>query len=220
MKTLEPCCTVFQTDIRVSWDAVRSDATEVPFVPQAPPQLIDGMVSLVDIGVTPPVTTGSVFTYVDASTSTWTEHWVVQPAGWFADATRHSRLKRVNPQPAAQPWTALAPTYTGWWHASVVFTYVAPPSSAPLLPVGTFVFDVRNSSSPAAPLRGRLFRTAVGTTIRDRWVLFSSYVAPQGNSITELHPKAGNAQTLMTEALTLGGSGAEYVDVTYTVAQL
>ena len=213
-----PCCTQIRADEMLPWADTRKQALESPPSPQTPPQLNEGMTSLLDLGTTTEI--GRIFTYVNVATSTWTEHWVVAPGNsWFTDASRHSRLKHANPQPAAQPWSTVRAGYIGWTHAQLTFTYTSPPApgSAPQLPVGTFVFDLRNNT--VTP-KGRLFRTVGGSTIRDRWVLFSTYVKPQGNTIAELHPRVGNAQTLFVEALTAGGSGAEYVDVTYTTSVL
>lgn len=221
MKEHGPCCTSVMKGDSLSWDETRAGAITVPGLMPPPPQLMDGMSTLLDLGTSPATDIGRIHTYVNPVTSTWTEHWVVQPGNtWFTSASRDSRLRYASPQPAAQPWSTVRASYSGWTHAELVFTYQSPPApgSAPSLPVGTFVFDLRNTAAGAA--KGRLFRTVSGTTVRDRWVLFSTYVKPQGNTIAELHPRAGTAQTLFVEALTLGGAGAEYVDVSYTLSVL
>ncbi|MEQ1569331.1 MAG: hypothetical protein ABMA64_27085 [Myxococcota bacterium] len=187
---------------------------------EPPPQLIDGMTGLLDLGATPPTNIGRVYTYLQAASSTYTEHWVLQPAhaGWFTSANATTRLTFASPQPNKVPWGQVAPNFSGWSHAAITYQYTSPPAGPPAFGANTFVFDV-HSTNVAGGVQGRLFRTVDGT-IRDRWILYPTYLAPAGATVTELTPVAGAPAALFQQALTAGGPSSTYVDVTYTVAVL
>jgi hypothetical protein len=162
----QSCCSTLPTSRDRSWPDARDAAVSASSPIAPPPQLVDGMTTVIDLGQPGPPTIGRVFTFVEPATATWTEHWVVQgPPSFFADPTRHTRLEYPRPQPNLPPPGALAALFQGWWHAALTFRYVAPPAVAPPLAVGTFVFDVTCSAAPT-PWQGRLFRSTCGRTAR------------------------------------------------------
>src|SRR5687767_14515114 len=118
MNEAGPCCTRFPTDGAASWKDILAAIAEATGDLEAPPQLNDGLSTVIDLGPAPPTGVGRVYTYVDPATATWTEHWVVQPADFFSNANRRTRLEYPRPQPQPRPWHSLEPQFSGYWHAA------------------------------------------------------------------------------------------------------
>jgi hypothetical protein len=216
---MKDCCAQIDASGNKRWSDVQDLLASVGAAPDLPPQLGLGTDGVWEVPITGPlVNIGSVFTsVVPGPPAEWTESWVLSTDAAFTDPNRTTRLQRADPQPASQALPS------GYWAASLVFSYQPGTSTPPTMPPGGAVhtFDVYNGPLAALVLRGRLFRRHSGSNSQDWWLLYPGYVKPTGTTVTELRPKAGATSTLWNEARPLCmASGGMYVWIAYTRAQI
>lgn len=213
------CCETIPATGDRPWAIVDAALHAVPAA-DLPAQTQEGMTGLMDVPpVGSPPDIGSVSTTFGGGTpGTWTEQWVVSTEAPFTDNTRTTRMQYLSPQP-----TGAQSTPSGWWTASMTFSY-QPGNSAPAWPNpgGTVqVLDVYNGAVGSMTHKGRLFRRHNGSQTQDWWLLYPGYVKPTGTTCTELRPNGGTPATLWGEARTAcAPSGGMYVPIQYTRAQI
>lgn len=122
------------------------------------------------------------------------ERWSVAPGAlvWFTSletgapmAPRAVQLRAANEPPPLAP--------AGTYHATVPFTPLPVESAEAEVPrvFRMVVYEVHDGeayTSLALPVRGRLFRSAIGLNVQEWWFLHADYARPAGSRVTELRP--------------------------------